>query len=129
MGYFLSEKRRSRLVADLLNLTMPVAVAQDWAYVPDDTDVVDTKLQQNIIGLVTHCRDQKQSRNKDEKRTIHAFIEADLLVLRSYLGEIHERTIPDTRFPNFNSVVGIASETPGSWKRLILAEMPCRTLH
>jgi hypothetical protein len=129
MKYFLSVKRRSRLVADLVTLTMPALMAQEWAYLPDDTDAVDHALQRVIIEFVEHCRDRSQSQDEHEQRTLHAFIEAELLVLRSYLGEIHERDIPGTRFPNFNSVVGIASETSGLWKRLILAEMPCGTLH
>ena len=131
MRYFLSDKRRSRVVADLVGLTMPALMAQELANLRDDLASIDKSLEVAIATLIEHCDElamATQQRDDEQEQTVHALIATDLIVIRTYLAEMKERALGEARLPRFNRAVNGCLAKAGLPKRLLLAEMK-PTLH
>lgn len=79
MSYFLSDVRRSKLIADLVSLTMPAAQAEMWATFADDINTVHYQM----LGLA--------ERREEEP----AFVQATVTILGAYRAEAADRGYGD----------------------------------
>jgi hypothetical protein len=132
MRYFLSDERRSKLVVELMNLSMPALLAQECAGVKDDLSLVDDSLEAVVETLVKVCADLASAtlrREHEQEQTMHTLIDADLVIIRSFLGEIRDQGVVEVQLPRFNRAVHRGISKVGLCQRLLLAEMPCATFH
>jgi hypothetical protein len=103
MTYFLNEHRRAELIVNLLNLTMPVQMAQTLAHFPSDYYRLDRELADVLWEMIQHFRGLAEAvelRDDCKVRELEALTSADLLVVKAYMGEITRRDIPPKTSPS-----------------------------
>lgn len=100
--YFLSSERRQALITSLVDLTMPHRIAQSVASYGDNLQKLDGILASHIRKMIddSHAlRQARINRNEEWRRECEIFLEADLLVFKSYTQEICSRRLPSLLFP------------------------------
>ena len=123
MDYFLSNYRQERLISELTGLTMPELLAYEYVEVPDDLEAVDTLLQRSITEFIEHCKEIIEGGNQFQ---LHTRIACDLLVLRYFVSEIHERDLDFASFTKFNKAIEAANRIAGLTRRLIINDISCK---
>lgn len=124
MTYFLNEHRRAELIVNLLNLTMPVQMAQTLAHFPSDFYRLDRELADVLWEMIQHFRglaEATELRDNHKLRELEAFISADLLVVKAYMGEITRRDIPPRRLPRTAHATAVALGENAVCKEAFLA--------
>ena len=81
MAFFLNERRRLQLIADLRQLTMPDILAVSWANISEDE--IDARLAAIIEDHQTRFHDLGTAERRE--------LDADALILSAYMAELRER--------------------------------------
>jgi len=86
--YFLNDRRRLRLIADLVKLTMPTNLAEQWANIPEHQ--IDARLDA-VIENHSERFHALATADKNGVRCLRAFLEADALIICTYMAELREK--------------------------------------
>ncbi len=124
MRYFLSDQRRLKLIDDLMALTAPRPLAEQFANFRDDVEYVDRCLAFMVRGLSLRCSSLARAArcgNEGRARDLRAYLRADVAIIRAYTAEIDERGIPRQRFPRSTIAMNVGIKTTDSCRELILA--------
>jgi len=97
MKLFLSNGRRTKLMADLVNLSMPCRQAAKAALIPDDLDRVDIEMASYARAAINHAEMIAKTDPTDiqKLRQWSTFLKADLLTMEAYRQEAKARSLGD----------------------------------
>jgi hypothetical protein len=99
---FLSNQRRTKLMADLTALTMPATMATTAASVADDVALVDHHMADTARDSIRRSVEiaKTSSEEIDLLNQLAVFLRCDLLVMEAYKAEAAERGL-DRSFPSW----------------------------
>ena len=85
--YFLSDQRRTQLICRLVNLSMPVILAQECARYQNSVVEIDRRMAFLLCGLIERFSElvaATERRDEGRMRDLQAYVEADLIIFGTY---------------------------------------------
>ena len=123
--HFLSEDRRLKLIADLQALSMPHALAVDYASFRDDLGLIDKSLAVIATGIGNYCEIISQAikhHNQEQCANYRVFLAASSTMLASYLQEAEARQLSG-QLPRFVRASRKSMTASSECKAVILRAM------
>jgi hypothetical protein len=124
--YFLSDQRRAQLICRLVNLSMPVILAQECARYQNSVVEIDRRMAFLLCGLIERFRElvaATERREEGRVRDLQAYVESDLIIFGTYQEEIRARNLPQLCFPRMERATTLARVILGETKQEFLALM------
>jgi hypothetical protein len=102
MAFFLNEQRRSCLISNLCQLSMPRVIAEDYSSISDgNLTFIDKYVSACVWRIAERCErlhEPATAHNRQLAASLETLLAADTLILAAYTGEMKQRQLPDVMF-------------------------------